>query len=108
MFSFPTRRVRTQGAASEDNWSDSHGFGYVELQPGADARAVMAKFPALIDRNFDPRKITGLPLRGSKRHAAPISRRSATIIFPPIVKSGVPDAGRKLGHASMALLPSAR
>lgn len=48
------------------DWFSSHGFGYVELQPGADARSVMAKLPALIDRNFDPRKRAGISLRGSQ------------------------------------------
>jgi putative ABC transport system permease protein len=47
-------------------WSDSHGFGYVALQPRADARAIMAKLPALIDRNFDPGKEMGISLRGSE------------------------------------------
>ena len=48
------------------DWFSSHGFGYVELQPGADAQSVMAKLPALIDRNFDPRKRAGLSVRGSQ------------------------------------------
>jgi putative ABC transport system permease protein len=45
--------------------SSSGGWGYVELRPGADVRSVMAKLPALIDRNFDPRKTSGISLRGS-------------------------------------------
>ena len=48
------------------DWVSSNGYGYVELQPGADARAVEAKLPALIDRNFDPKKRSGLSLRGSQ------------------------------------------
>ena len=47
-------------------WSNSNGYGYVELQANADARAVEAKLPALIDRNFDPSKTLGLAERGSK------------------------------------------
>jgi putative ABC transport system permease protein len=47
-------------------WSNSHGYGYVELQPGAYARGVEAKLPALIDGNFDPRKTMGLTVRGSQ------------------------------------------
>ena len=48
------------------DWSSSNGYGYVQLQPGADAHMVMAKLPALIDRNYDPRKRAGLSLRGSQ------------------------------------------
>jgi putative ABC transport system permease protein len=47
-------------------WSNSHGYGYVELQANADARKVEAKLPALIDRNFDPSKTLGLTERGSQ------------------------------------------
>jgi len=54
-----------EGQPMKTAWNDNHGFGYVELQAGADARSVMAKLPALIDRNFDPRKAMGLPFRGS-------------------------------------------
>src|SRR5262249_22833400 len=43
-----------------------HGYAYVLLQPGVDARAVSSKLPALIDRNFDPRKTIGLNVRGSE------------------------------------------
>ncbi|HKD46303.1 MAG TPA: ABC transporter permease [Rhizomicrobium sp.] len=46
--------------------SSSGGWGYVELRPGADAREVEAKLPALIDRNFDPEKSQGIALRGSQ------------------------------------------
>ena len=48
------------------NWFSSSGMGYVELRPGADPRSVMAKLPALIDRNFDPRKAAGVSMRGSE------------------------------------------
>jgi len=48
------------------DWFSMSGYGYVALQPGADAHSVMAKLPALIDRNFDPRKSVGLSLRGSE------------------------------------------
>ena len=51
---------------ARENWFDEHGFGYVALQPGADARKVEAKLPALIDRNFDPRTTNGLSGRGSE------------------------------------------
>ncbi len=50
----------------KEQWYSASGWGYVELQPGADPRSVMAKLPALIDRNFDPRKTTGLSMRGSQ------------------------------------------
>jgi putative ABC transport system permease protein len=52
--------------AAEARWSNSHGYGYVLLQPSADAKSVRTKLPALIDRNFDPRKTLGLPMRGSE------------------------------------------
>jgi putative ABC transport system permease protein len=48
------------------SWFSASGWGYVELRPGADPRAVTAKLPALIDGHFDPRKIAGLSLRGSE------------------------------------------
>jgi putative ABC transport system permease protein len=48
------------------NWFSSSGFGYVELRPGAGPNAVMAKLPAFIDRNFDPRKQAGVLMRGSE------------------------------------------
>ena len=38
----------------------------MELRPGTDARAVAAKLPDLIDRNFDPRKAISMSLRGSQ------------------------------------------
>src|SRR5665213_3154007 len=47
------------------DWSSNNGYGYVELQSNADVQSVMAKLPALIDRNYDPRK-KGLSLRGSQ------------------------------------------
>ena len=47
-------------------WPDMNGFGYVTLRPGADPRLVMAKLPALIDRNYDPRKVQGIASTGSK------------------------------------------
>jgi len=48
------------------DWFSSSWFGYVELQPGADAQAVEAKLPALVDRDFDPRKRAGLSVAGSQ------------------------------------------
>ena len=51
---------------ARENWLDQHGFGYVVLGSGADARVVETKLPALIDRNFDPRKTSGLSMRGSQ------------------------------------------
>ncbi|HEX4104685.1 MAG TPA: ABC transporter permease, partial [Rhizomicrobium sp.] len=48
------------------NWNDSSGWGYVELRPGVDARAVAVKLPTLIDKNFDARKALGMSLRGSQ------------------------------------------
>jgi putative ABC transport system permease protein len=52
--------------ARKADWFSSHGYGYVELQPGADAQSVMATLPSLIDRNFDPRKVVGISRRGSE------------------------------------------
>ena len=46
-------------------WFSASGWGYVELQPGADGQAVAAKLPAFIDRNTDPRKMMGISMRGS-------------------------------------------
>jgi putative ABC transport system permease protein len=48
------------------SWLGAGGWGYVELQPGADARAVMAKLPALLDRNVDPRKTLGISIQAHK------------------------------------------
>jgi putative ABC transport system permease protein len=48
------------------DWTSSNGYGYVELQPNADPQSVMAKLPTLIDRSYDPRKRSGLSLRGSQ------------------------------------------
>jgi putative ABC transport system permease protein len=48
------------------DWVSSNGYGYVELQPGADPQEVAAKLPALVDRNYDARKRSGLSLRGSQ------------------------------------------
>jgi len=48
------------------DWTSSNGYGYVELQPNADPQQVEAKLPALIDRNYDPKKRSGLSLRGSQ------------------------------------------
>ena len=47
-------------------WFSVSGWGYVELRPGFDVQAVIAKLPALIDRDFDPRKTAGISLRGSQ------------------------------------------
>jgi putative ABC transport system permease protein len=44
------------------SWLGAGGWGYVELQPGADVRAVMAKLPALLDRNVDPGKTLGISI----------------------------------------------
>ena len=54
------------GRRAQANWGDSHGFGYVLLRPGATARDVEAKLPALIDRNFDPGRTMGLSMQGSE------------------------------------------
>jgi putative ABC transport system permease protein len=54
------------GRHAQANWGDSHGFGYVLLQPGATSKKVEAKLPALIDRNFNPGKTMGLSMRGSE------------------------------------------
>ena len=48
------------------DWVSSNGYGYVELQPGTDPREVEAKLPALVDRNYDARKRSGLSLPGSQ------------------------------------------
>ena len=50
----------------KEMWFSASGLGFVELQPGADPRSVEEKLPSLIDRNFDPRKTTGLSVRGSQ------------------------------------------
>ena len=50
----------------KDQWFAASGWGYVELRPGADPGKVMAKLPALVDRSFDPRKTTGMSMRGSE------------------------------------------
>src|SRR5665213_2534218 len=47
-------------------WIDASGYGYVVLQTNANARSVAAKLPALVDRNFDPRKTESISLRGSQ------------------------------------------
>ncbi|HKD46301.1 MAG TPA: ABC transporter permease [Rhizomicrobium sp.] len=47
-------------------WMDSRGFGYVELQPGANVKTVLTEFAALIDREVDPKKRANIPLRGSQ------------------------------------------
>jgi putative ABC transport system permease protein len=44
------------------SWLGAGGWGYVELQPGADARAVTAKLPALLDRDVDPGKTLGISI----------------------------------------------
>ena len=67
------------------SWLGAGGWGYVELQPGADPQSVMAKLPALIDRNFDLKKTLGLSLRGAQARATSILRRSVTIIFPATI-----------------------
>jgi len=61
-----TSTANPASPAAEARWSNSHGYAYVLLQPGADAQSVSAKLPALIDRNFDPRKTMGLSVRGSE------------------------------------------
>ncbi|HEX4117698.1 MAG TPA: ABC transporter permease [Rhizomicrobium sp.] len=44
------------------SWLGAGGWGYVELQPGADPQSVMAKLPALLDRNVDVKKTLGLSI----------------------------------------------
>ena len=62
-----TSAADPMGLGRKADWaSSSGGWGYVVLRPGADAREVEAKLPALIDRDFDPRKTQGLSLRGSE------------------------------------------
>ena len=65
-FPIPPSPIRWRPRFKKTSWFSSSGWGYVELQPGADARAVMAKLPALIDRNVDPRKTMGISTRGSE------------------------------------------
>ncbi|HEY2845507.1 MAG TPA: ABC transporter permease, partial [Bryobacteraceae bacterium] len=48
------------------DWTSSNGYGYVELQANADPQSVRAKLPALIDRNYDPKKHSGLAVWGSQ------------------------------------------
>ncbi|MGH6829442.1 MAG: ABC transporter permease [Rhizomicrobium sp.] len=62
-----TSTADPMGQYRKADWhSSSGGWGYVELRPGADAREVEAKLPALIDRNFDPAKTMAISLRGSQ------------------------------------------
>ncbi len=48
------------------SWLGAGGWGYVELQPGTDERAVMSKLPALLDRNVDPGKTLGISIQAHK------------------------------------------
>ena len=50
----------------KQSWDDTHGWGFVELVPGAQPSAVLAKLRAIIDRSFDPMRIAHIPMRGSQ------------------------------------------
>jgi len=54
---------------AKESWFSSNGWGYVELRRGADPNTVMAKLPAMIDRNFDPQKSAGIALKGHEAMA---------------------------------------
>ena len=47
-------------------WLRASGFGYVQLQPGADVAHVETELVALVDRHSDPKKIAGLNQKGSQ------------------------------------------
>ena len=42
------------------SWLGAGSWGYVQLTPGADVRALTAKLPALLDANVDPSKTLGI------------------------------------------------
>jgi putative ABC transport system permease protein len=47
-------------------WLWFYGWGYVQLAPGADPAAVVAKLKTVLDHSFDPRKMINLNLRASQ------------------------------------------
>ena len=49
-----------------EDWLSSTGYGYVELQPGADPGVVTQKLARLIDRAIDPKKIANIDVKGSQ------------------------------------------
>ena len=48
------------------SWDDTHGWGFVELAPGAKPGLVLGKLRAVLDRSFDPGRIANIHLRGSQ------------------------------------------
>jgi putative ABC transport system permease protein len=47
-------------------WLWFHGWGYVQLAPGADPEAVVVKLKTILDHSFDPKKMINVNLRGSE------------------------------------------
>jgi putative ABC transport system permease protein len=51
---------------TKKGWLWFTGWGYVQLAPGTDPTAVVAKLKTIMDRSFDPKKMINLNLRGSE------------------------------------------
>jgi putative ABC transport system permease protein len=51
---------------TKKGWLWFEGWGYVQLAPGADPAAVVAKLKSIMDHSFDPRKMINVNLRGSE------------------------------------------
>ncbi|PHN04126.1 ABC transporter permease [Flavilitoribacter nigricans] len=58
LVSFATH-IRYQGQASDDSWTWSDFWHFVELQPQADVAALEAKLPAFSDRYFRGTEVSG-------------------------------------------------
>jgi putative ABC transport system permease protein len=50
----------------KQSWDDTHGWGFVDLAPGAQPSLVLAKLRAILDRSFDPAKVANIHMRGSQ------------------------------------------
>jgi len=53
------------GSDAKTNWYHQEGWGYVQLAPGSDPRAVESKLTALLDRLIDSRKLSDLVAHNS-------------------------------------------
>jgi putative ABC transport system permease protein len=76
--------------AEKDSWTNIDGWGYVQLAPGTDPKAVLAKLNVLIAKNANPNAMPGL--RGGETNKYRLTPFREMHLPPPSPYDAVPGA----------------